>query len=120
MNQRTMSGAVTVRVATDGDRAALERLVGEGANGTVYRDVPHYFLRLALAGRDDESRALVAVRDGTVVGCALYGSVAGAVGTTRIHFIVVARADRRSGTGQTLCASVVEDASARGARSIIV
>jgi ribosomal protein S18 acetylase RimI-like enzyme len=120
MNQHTMSGAVVVRAATDGDRGALERLVGEGVNGTAYRDVPHYFLGLALAGRSDESRAIVAVRDGTVIGCALYGSVAGAVGTTRIHFIVVASQDRRGGTGRALCAAVLGEASAHGTRSVIV
>lgn len=120
MHQPAMFGAIVVRAATDDDRAALEQLVGDGVNGTAYHDVPRYFLRLALAGRNDESRAIVAVRDGTVIGCALYGSVAGAVGTTRIHFIVVANPDRRAGTARALCGAVLGDASAHGTRSVIV
>ena len=120
MIRPTMSGTIVVRAATDDDRAALERLVGDGVNGTAYHDVPHYFLRLALAGRNDESRAIVAVRDGTVIGCALYGSVAGAIGTMRIHFIVVANPARRAGTGQALCAAVLGEASGHGMRSVIV
>ncbi|HUQ81907.1 MAG TPA: GNAT family N-acetyltransferase [Gemmatimonadaceae bacterium] len=115
-----MTSGVVVRAALGDDRAALERLVGEGVSGTAYRDVPDYFLRLALAGRSDESRAIVAVRAGAAVGCALFGPVAGAVGSVRIHFIAVAGTERRTGTGRSLCTAILNDAASHGTRSVIV
>lgn len=120
MHQRTISNTVIIRDATGDDRVTLEQLIAEGVSGTEYRDVPLYFLRLALAGRGDDARAIVAVRDGTAVGCALYGAVAGAVGTSRIHFVAVTSPDRRMGTGRSLCNAILNDAASHGTRSVIV
>ena len=121
MTERDTTGRVALRVATRGDRARLAQLVADGAGGTAYREMPLHFLKLALDRRsEDESKALVAVQDGTTVGCVLYGEVAGAVGTGRLHFITVARDARRAGIGRQLCGAAVSDLSSRGARSVIV
>jgi len=120
MTDRPTASGVTLRTATNDDRARLLQLVSEGAGGTAYRELPLYFLRFALDRRMDAgSRALVAVRGGAPVGCVLYGAVAGAVGTGRLHFITVARDARREGIGRQLCTAAVSDLSTRGARSAI-
>jgi ribosomal protein S18 acetylase RimI-like enzyme len=64
-----------------------------------------------------ESRALVAERRGQVLGVALYGDVAGAVGATRLHALTVAEGARRQGVGRALlartCAVLAADHAAR-------
>src|SRR5690349_24962509 len=98
---------VATRSASGADRETLERLLADTSSGTAYRDVPRYFLRLALGGQSDESRAIVVERDGAVVGCALFGLVAGSLGTGRLHFVAVAASERRLGAGRALCEAVI-------------
>ena len=90
MTQRAMRAEVALRAATSADAAALQKLVSDTSDATPYQQVPAYFLRLTLAASSEESRAIVAVQNGVLVGCALYGVVAGAIGTGRIHFVAVA------------------------------
>ena len=118
-HHRATTAGVELRAATLDDRATLLTLVTEGT-GTAYREMPLYFLRLAFQAQPEESRAIVAVQGGAVVGVALFGMVAGAVGTGRIHFIVVDAAARRLGIGSRLCEAAVADLSAGGARAVII
>ena len=120
MTQRAMRADVALRAATSADAAALQKLVSDTSAGTPYEELPAYFLRLALAAPSEESRAIVAVQDGAVVGCALYGVVAGAIGTGRIHFVAVAAGSRRLGIASRLCGAAVDELSARAARNVIV
>jgi ribosomal protein S18 acetylase RimI-like enzyme len=121
MTDRTTSGGVTLRAVTRADGATLFELVTEALGRTVYRESPMHFLRLAVSGRsEDESRGIVAVRAGRVVGCTLYGAVAGAVGTGRLHFIAVAPDARRLGIGALMCEAAVSNLTARGARNVII
>lgn len=87
--------------------------------GTPYAEIPRYFLRLALEGRTAESRAIVAVRDDGLVGFILYGEVAGAVGTGRVHFVSVTASARLHAVGAALCDAAVTDLAARHARLVV-
>ena len=119
MSRHTTSAAVVIRAATLEDRATLAELIGGGTD-PAYRASPLYFLRLAFDARPEESRAIVAVRDGVVVGGALFGLVAGAIGTGRIHFVTVAAMSRRLGIASRLCEAAVADIAGRGARNVVV
>lgn len=121
MTERATSRGVTLRTLTSDDRARVLELVTEAIGGAAYRESPMHFLRLALSGRsEEESRGIVAVRDDRVVGCALYGAVAGAVGTGRIHFVAVAPSARRLGIGARLCEAAISSLTGAGARSVVV
>ena len=121
MTDRATCDGVTLRTLTSDDRAGVLDLVTDAVGGAAYRDSPMHFLRLALSGRSvDEARGIVAVRDDRMVGCALYGAVAGAVGTGRIHFVAVAPDAQRLGIGALLCETAVSHLSAGGARSVVV
>lgn len=110
--------AVVFRAAGDSDRSAIRALVDHDVAATAYADVVHYFLRLALEGRRSESRAIVAVQHGEVVGVALFGEVAGTVGTGRMHFVAVSASARLHGVGVGLCDAAVADMAAAGARLV--
>src|SRR3954454_7419298 len=67
------------------------RVLLMGALGiTPYIDRALEVLQLAERGHDDEHRALVIARDGTVAALALFGSVAGAMGASKLHAAVLA------------------------------
>ena len=110
---------VGIRRAVDTDRTVMNEFIAHDLAGTSYTEVPAYFLALALEGRSDESRGIVAERDGDVVGFALYGEVAGSVGTGRIHFVSVSASSRLNTVGVQLCEAVVADLAAAGARIVI-
>lgn len=110
---------VAYRAATGSDRATLHAFVAHDVSGTTYAEVPLYFLTLALEGRGTESRAIVAEHEGEVVGFVLFGEVAGAIGTGRIHFITVTASARLHAIGAGLCEMAVADLVAHGARIIV-
>ena len=120
MTERAMTAGVALRAATSDDRVALQRLVSDASGGTPYQELSEYFLRLALGAPSEESRAIVSVRNGAVVGCALYGVVAGTVGTGRIQFVAVAADWRRLGIGNRLCSVAVDELSSQKVRGVIV
>jgi ribosomal protein S18 acetylase RimI-like enzyme len=109
----------TIRRAVDTDRSVMNAFIAHDLAGTSYTEVPAYFLALALQGRSTESRGIVAERDGEVVGFALYGEVAGSVGTGRIHFVSVSASSRLNAVGVHLCDAVVSDLVGAGARIVI-
>src|SRR5688572_6652208 len=113
------SVTVELRVAVESDRRALQALIAQDLAGTLYADVPAYFLRLALEGKAGEARAIVAERDGDVVGFVLVGEVAGSVGTGRVHFIATTPAARAAGVDASLCEAALRDLAAHGARLMV-
>lgn len=119
MTARHGTATFSIRRPVDSDRAAMYAFIAHDAAGTPYADVPLYFLRLALDGRVTESRAVVAERDGEVLGFALYGEVAGAVGTGRVHFVGVTASSRLNAVGVGLCEAAVADLAAAGARMVV-
>lgn len=112
-------GPVRIRPATNADRRALETLIEHDLGDSPYAGIPAYYLRLAFDGRPGESRVVVAERRTLVVGLALYGEVAGAVGTGRLHFITVTAAARLEAIGTSLCAAAVDDFRRRDTRLVV-
>jgi ribosomal protein S18 acetylase RimI-like enzyme len=119
VSARRGAGTLAIRPAVDGDRGVMNAFVAHDVAGTPYADVPNYFLALALEGRSTDSRGIIAERDGEVVGVALFGEVAGAVGTGRIHFVSVSASSRLNSVGLQLCEAVVGDLTQAGARLVI-
>jgi ribosomal protein S18 acetylase RimI-like enzyme len=118
MRQR-LSSAVTYRLAVADDRAGMRALVDHDLTGTPYATVAEYFLRLASDGTENESRAIVAKRAGEVVGFVLFGEVAGAIGTGRMHFVSVTASARLHAIGVGLCEAAVAHLASKGARLLI-
>jgi ribosomal protein S18 acetylase RimI-like enzyme len=114
-----LSAAASYRPAVDADRAAMRALVEHDLAGTPYAAVLTYFLRLASEGAAHESRAIVAECAGEVVGFALFGEVAGASGTGRMHFVSVTASARLHAIGVGLCEAAVVDLVSKGARLIV-
>ena len=113
------STAVLFRPLSDNDRLVVRSLVDQEAAGTPYVEVVDYFLRVALEGRSRESRAIVAERSGEVVGLTLFGEVAGAVRTGRMHFVTVSASARLAAIGGALCDAAVADMASTGCRLIV-
>ena len=86
---------------------------------TPYIDRALEVLELAERGHDDEHRALVIARDGTVAGLALFGAVAGAVGVSKLHAAVLAPSVSLGDVGERIVSAVVETARRAGARLTI-
>ena len=118
MRQRR-SSAVTYRFAVGDDRAAMRARVEHDLAGTPYATVGEYFLRLASDGADNESRAIVAEHAGEVVGFVLFGEVAGAIGTGRVHFVSVTASARLHAIGLGLCEAAVADLASKGTRLLV-
>jgi ribosomal protein S18 acetylase RimI-like enzyme len=111
---------VAVRDAQIGEIATLRSLIADALAGAPYAESAQYYLQLAALGRSQESRALVAERDGEVVGFVLFGDVAGAVGTGRLLLVGVRPDSRRTGIGTELCDAAATELEARGARTVVV
>ena len=109
----------TVRPAVAHDRAAVSALVRQVTSRSDQVDGPAYFLRRAFDVADAEARALVSEHEGVIVGCVLFGEVAGAIGTGRLHYVAVSADARRSGVGTMLCEASIAELFARGVRSIV-
>ena len=119
MSAFASTATVVVRPLVDCDRTAGRSLVDQEAAGTPYADVVGYFLRLAFDGRAEESRALVAERAGDIIGLALFGEVAGAVSTGRMHFVTVTASARLHAIAGGLCEAAVADMAAKGDRLVV-
>lgn len=119
MSEPASVAAATYRIAVDSDRPALLGLAKQDLTGTPYAPILAYFLRLALNGESDESRAIVAERGGAVAGVTVFGAVAGTIGTARIHFVGVTTSARSHAIGVGLCEAAVSDLASKGARLVI-
>jgi N-acetylglutamate synthase-like GNAT family acetyltransferase len=95
---------VSVRRATEADLVAAARIL-DGA----LLDVPYDRLREAVGAGD----ALVAARDGSLVGVLLLG--ASAEGARRVAAVAVRRPDRRAGVGRALVEAAARRAGALAA-----
>jgi ribosomal protein S18 acetylase RimI-like enzyme len=114
-----LSPVATYRHAVDDDHGVMRALVDHDLAGTPYATVAEYFLRLASDGAANESRAIVAEREGTVVGFALFGEVPGAIGTGRMHFVSVTSSARLRAIGVGLCEAALADLTSNGARLVV-
>jgi ribosomal protein S18 acetylase RimI-like enzyme len=119
MISRSLGDAIVVRAATTAELETLRAIVRKELVGSSYRAAADYFVALALQGKSQESRGIVAERASMVVGYALLGEVAGTSGTARILLMAVVPSARREGIGGALCDTVTAILELNGARSIV-
>jgi ribosomal protein S18 acetylase RimI-like enzyme len=119
MTHRRPATTIVIRPAVAADRSALETLVAETCAATRQAEPATYALRGTFERPTGESQALVAELSGAVVGVALFGDVAGTIGTGRVHFVGTATHAQRRGTGTVLCDRAVQLLTARGARHVV-
>ena len=86
---------------------------------TPYIDRAMEVLQLAERGHDAEHRALVIARDGTVAALALFGTVEGAIGVSKLHVAVVAPSVSMHDVGERILRAVLDEARHDGARLVV-
>ncbi|HEY7235820.1 MAG TPA: hypothetical protein VH539_16815 [Gemmatimonadaceae bacterium] len=113
--------ALAPRPLSPDDHVAARVLLMGALGVTPYIDRALEVLQLAErgAGRDDEHRALVIARDGTVAALALFGAVAGAAGVKRLHAAVLAPSVSASDVGERIVRAVLDEARQEGARLVV-
>ena len=113
------AGNVTVRGAVSGDAARVAELTTASASANESA-VAQYFVHRAFAIDGSDARCLVAERDDAVIGCVVYGEVAGTIGTGRLLYVVVEPSSRRQGVGAALCAAAMTTLESLGVRRVFV
>ena len=81
--------ALAPRPITSEDAAGAHQLLIQRLGVTPYLDRAIEILTLAERGDDPEHRAYVVARDKTVVGLALFGSIAGTEAGFKLHVVAV-------------------------------
>ena len=119
MTSPRRAGNLIVRAATSGDAARVVELTTVPA-AAIDHVVSQYFVHRAFTLDGDDARCVVAERDDTVIGCIVYGEVAGTIGTGRLLYVVVEPASRRQGVGTALCAAAMTALESLGVRRVIV
>jgi GNAT superfamily N-acetyltransferase len=113
--------ALAPRALSRDDHVGARVLLMGALGVTPYVDRAMEVLQLAErgAGHDEEHRALVIARDGTVAALALFGSVAGAHGVLKLHGIVLAPSVAADDVGERIIGAVLDEARAQGIRLMI-
>lgn len=113
--------ALAPRALSRDDHVAARVLLMGALGVTPYVDRAMEVLQHAErgGGHDEENRALVIARDGTVAALALFGTVAGATGVMKVHAVVLAPSVTPDDVGERIIGAVVEEARTGGARLII-
>jgi L-amino acid N-acyltransferase YncA len=116
-----MSGyfALAPRPLSPDDHVAARVLLMGALGVTPYIDRAMEVLQRAERGHDEEHRALVIARDGTVAGLALFGVVAGAVGVMKLHAAVLAPSVTAEGVGERIIGAVIDEALCGGMRLVV-
>jgi len=115
----TDAARLRFRPAADVDRQTLEALVTQSIVTTRFAEVPLYALRSAFERSTPESQVIVVDGGRGMVGCALFGHVAGTIGTGRVNFVVVTPAEQRRGIGSKVCEAAVSQLAAQGVRNVV-
>jgi len=100
---------------TQGTRVLLMGALGV----TPYIDRALEVLELAERGNDNEHRALVIARDGTVAAMALFGEIAGTANGAKLHTAVLAPGVRAEEIGPRLMGAVVDALRKVGAKFLL-
>ncbi len=116
----TDRGGVTLRAIRPTDAAAVRALVAPEIERLGYRESLGSAVDAAIAGRDPDSRAIVALDAVEVIGLVMHGAIAGAVGTGRVQFVVVDRNVRRRGIATRLIEGAASELAQDGYRAIFV
>jgi ribosomal protein S18 acetylase RimI-like enzyme len=117
--------AVSIRPLTATDGPTCRGLFTAAFGNTLYAEAPRGALHAALdgaaAGRDNpEAAGLVAMAGDRLVGVAVYGEVAGAIGAGKMHGMAVAPDSQRLGIARTLIEAFAADLARRGSRFVLV
>jgi len=113
--------ALAPRPLSRDDHAAARVLLMGALGVTPYIDRAMEVLQRAERGgsQDDEHRALVIARDGTVAALALFGVVAGASGVMKLHMVVLAPSVSVEDVGARMIGAVVDTARTHGMRLLV-
>lgn len=109
-----------IRPVEPGDRRDAQELAAAELLQSAYGELPASALATALAGESPGARGLVAVSDGELKGVVVFGMVAGAIGTGRLHLVAVSAAARLRGVGSALIAAALERLRAEAVRVVFV
>lgn len=101
-------GDVRIRPLEPRDRLAAHELAAAELLQSPYAELPSSALAAALAGESAEARGLVAESEGELKALVVFGMVAGAIGTGRVHLVAVSAAARLRGVGGALLAAAME------------
>jgi L-amino acid N-acyltransferase YncA len=85
--------ALAPRPIASEDAAGAHQLLVSRLGVTPYVDRAVEILNIAERGGDEENRAYVVARDGTVAGLALFGKIAGTEAGFRLHLLLVVSTD---------------------------
>jgi L-amino acid N-acyltransferase YncA len=96
--------ALAPRPIAPEDAAGAHQLLVSRLGVTPYVDRAVEILNIAERGGDEENRAYVVARDGTVAGLALFGKIAGTEAGFRLHLLLVVSTD--GDVGERLLESV--------------
>ncbi len=109
-----------VRAAVLGDLRAALALVGDESRKNPWVDrIPELFGSAVRSDKGFEYRAVVGERDDEIVGFAVYGSVAGTVGTGLLSGVLVGSRSRRAGVGTAILRGAIMDFRTVSTRMII-
>lgn len=114
-----MSESILLRRASIADAVVIRSLVTALVGRTPYTELLSACVEAALPG-SDEARAMLAERNGEVVGIVVYGAVAGARGAAKLHLVAVSAAGQLRGTGAQLVEAAVDELQSHGARLVVV
>jgi len=109
---------LNVRAAREDDLAAALALVEWEKAKNPWLGRTDEIVRDALKNPRSEHSLCVAERDGEMVGLAVYGLIAGAVGTGTIQSVLVAPRSRRAGIGHRLLTYAIDDLASRRIRVV--
>ncbi len=107
-----------IRPLRAADRSAAQELAAAELLQSPYGELPSSALESALGGQTPEARGLVSVMDNEVTGVVVYGTVAGALGTGRLHLVAVSAAARLRGVASALVAAAIARLRSEGVRVV--
>ena len=116
----TDRGTVTLRALRADDGPVARAMALPEIERSPYGVSMRSALEAVLAGTDPDSRGLVAIHDGALVGIAIYGAIAGALGAGRLQLIVVDRDMRLRGIATQLVHGAIAALGAEGVRFVSV
>ena len=114
------TGEIGIRDLQTADADAVRALALAAAGDTAYAANMSAAIETAIAAYDPDARAAVAITGNQLIGLILYGSIAGAVGTGRVHLVITSPNHRRRGVATSLLQTSITRLAADGTRVIFV
>ncbi len=105
-----------IRPLRPADRSTARELAAAELANTPYAELPSAALGAALEGGTAEAQGLAAVQGDEVVGIVVFGFVAGATRTGRLHLVAVTAGARLGGVASALIDGAIGVLAGDGAR----